>query len=776
MKSYKQQVEKLLAQMTLDEKLAQLGSYWVYLLQSNGLLDYEKIQHKLKHGIGQITRVGGSSTGDPMMTAKTGNEIQKFLLEKTRLGIPAILHEESCSGAMILGGTMFPEMIGLASTFQPELANKMTAVIKKQLLAVGARQALAPVLDVCRDPRWGRTEETFGEDPTLVSNFGVAYIQGLQGEDLADGVAATGKHFIGHSLSQGGMNCNPVHMGMGDVYDIYLGPFQAAIRDAGLATMMNAYPELDGEVVAASKRILTDLLRNELGFDGPVVSDYDAVVMIHNFHRAAGSLGEAARMALEAGIDVELPEVVCYGDALKTALESGDLNLDSVDTAVRRHLKLKYELGLFENPFVDEASVYTDFDTKPQRQLAREIANQSMVLLKNDGALPLQSSIKTLAVIGPNADNGRNQLGDYSYAATFELMKNLAPEGSSFVNINDELIAASSVKVITVLEGIQKVAPKDVQVVYAKGCDALSADQSGMAEAVKVAQQADAVVLVLGDCSGLVLSCTTGEFRDTADLGLPGVQQALADSIIALGKPVILVLVNGRPITIPDVFAKVNAVLEAWLPGEEGGMAVADVLFGTVNPGGKLPITYPRSVGQVPVFYNHKPSGNKSHIYTDYVSMPVSPLFPFGFGLSYTTFAYSNLGISKASAAAYGIVDITCTITNTGSVSGDEIVQLYIRDEYASLPRPMKELKGYCRVNLAAGESKKITFHLPVNQLAFYTMQKELIVEAGKILVMVGSSSEDIRLNGEFDIIGENQVEIKDRVFVCPIKMEPIGD
>lgn len=774
MKTYNQQIEKLLAQMTLDEKLAQLGSYWIYLLQSKGLLDYDKVQQKLKHGIGQITRVGGSSTNDPMMTAKTGNEIQKFLLEKTRLGIPAILHEESCSGAMILGGTMFPEMIGLASTFQPYLASQMTAVIKKQLMAVGARQALAPVLDVCRDPRWGRTEETFGEDPTLVSNFGVAYIQGLQGEDLAEGVAATGKHFIGHSLSQGGMNCNPVHMGMGDVYDIYLGPFQAAIRDAGLATMMNAYPELDGEVVAASKRVLTDLLRNELGFDGPVVSDYDAVVMIHNFHRAAGSLVDAARMALEAGIDVELPEVVCYGDALKTALDSGDLNLEYLDTAVRRHLKLKYELGLFENPFVDEASVYTDFDTKPQRQLAREIANQSMVLLKNDGALPLSSSFKTLAVIGPNADNGRNQLGDYSYAATYDFMKEIAPENSSFIGADDELIAASSVKVITILDGIQKTAPQGVKVLYAKGCDNLSTDQSGFDEAVQTASLADAVVLVLGDCSGLVRACTTGEFRDTASLNLPGSQQALADAVLALGKPVILVLVNGRPYAIPKLVEQVDAVLEAWLPGEEGGYAVADVLFGKVNPGGKLPITFPRDIGQLPIFYNHKPSGNKSHMYTDYVSLPVTPLFPFGHGLSYTTFAYGNLEIQKQKVTANQTVVISCQVTNTGSVAGDEIVQLYIRDEYASLPRPMKELKGYCRVELAPGESQKLTFTMPVNQLAYYSLQKELIVEAGKILVMVGSSSEDIRLNGEFEITGEKQVIINDRVFVCPVVCEPI--
>ncbi len=307
MKPLHRRIETLISQMTLEEKLAQIGSCWIFELQTDGKLDLSKIDTRLGHGIGQITRVGGASMLDPVSIARAGNQIQKFLVEKTRLGIPAILHEESCSGAMLLGGTVYPQIIGLASTFQPELAEKMTKAIRKQLLAVGARQSLGPVLDVSRDPRWGRTEETFGEDPTLVSQFGMAYVRGLQGENLADGVMATGKHFIGHSLSQGGQNCAPVHLGKRELYDIFLAPFQAAIRDAGLASIMNSYPELDGEVVATSRRILTDLLRDELGFDGVVVSDYDAVAMIHNFHHAANDYSMAGKLAIEAGIDVELP-------------------------------------------------------------------------------------------------------------------------------------------------------------------------------------------------------------------------------------------------------------------------------------------------------------------------------------------------------------------------------------------------------------------------------------------------------------------------------------
>lgn len=770
MNSIKQQrVDRLLADMTLDEKIAQIGSYWMYELQSDGELDQIKIADKLHHGIGQITRIAGASTLDPVNAAKAANRIQKFLVENTRLGVPAILHEECCLGPMILGGTMFPQMLGLASTFRPELAQAMTTAIRKQLRAIGAQQGLAPVLDVSRDSRWGRVEETFGEDPTLVSHFGVAYINGLQGDDLQDGVMATGKHFIGHSMSQGGLNCGPVHLGMRTLYDVFLLPFQAAIRDAGLASIMNAYPELDGEVVAVSRRILTDLLRGELGFDGLVVSDYEAVAMIHNFHNLAADKSLAGSLALNAGIDVELPTFDCYGDALRTALEAGDLTLETVDLAVSRHLRKKIELGLFETPYVDEGSVLEVFETPENRSLAREIAAQSMVLLKNDGLLPLKKNIKTLAVIGPNAHNGRNQLGDYSYAATMQLLQFQSPKDSNFVNLDAAQIARHEVKVISVLEGIKQVVSPDTNVMYARGCENLSGDTSGFEEAVNVARQADAVVLVLGDHSGLVPSATTGETRDSADLKLPGVQEELARMVLATGKPVAVVLVSGRPYAIPWLSENANAILEAWLPGEEGGHAVADILFGERNPGGKLPVTFPRSVGQIPIFYNAKPSGMKSNWYVDYVSEKVTPLYSFGHGLSYTTFEYSDLSIDRKQAAGGETVNISLKVRNTGNMAGDEVVQLYVRDEFACVPRPVKELKGYRRIHLGANEERALTFHLPVDQLAFYDADLKLCLEAGRILVMVGSSSEDIRLNGEFEIAGAKKSFVKDRVYVCPV-------
>lgn len=766
-----QRVASLLDQMTLDEKIAQLNAYWVYELQTNGQLDLTKVEQNLTQGIGQITRVGGASTYSPQDAAKTANAIQHFLVENTRLGIPAIVHEECCSGAMVLGGTMYPQMIGMASTFQPELAEKMAQVLSKQLRAIGAQQGLAPVLDVSRDPRWGRVEETFGEDPTLVSHFGVAYIRGLQTDDLAKGIMATGKHFIGHSLSQGGLNCAPVQVGQRELWDTFIAPFQAAIRDANIASIMNAYPQLDGEVVAASRRILTDLLRNTLGFDGLVVSDYEAIPMIHNYHNAAADKSTAAYMALNAGIDVELPTVNCYGDPLRAALEAGDINLEFVDTAASRHLQKKFETGLFDNPYVDEVHALEVFETKEQRALAHELASKSIILLKNDGLLPLKKTINTLAIIGPNAHNGRNQLGDYSYESQIGFMQSNPPENSSFASMDTSKLVGQAVKVITALEGIRNAAP-EIELLYSKGCDNLDNSRSGFDEAIATASQADVVVLVLGDRSGMTLDSTTGETRDSVDLRLPGVQEELAKAILAIGKPIVAVLINGRPFAIPWLDEGANAILEAWLPGEEGGNAIADILFGDVNPGGKLPITFPRHVGQLPIFYNHKPSGMHSNWHGEYVSEKVTPLYFFGHGLSYTAFEYSDLVIKQKQTTVNETVDVFIKIKNIGKVAGDEVVQFYVCDEYASLPRPLKELKGYTRVNLAPNETRTISFHLPVNQLAFYDQGLQLMIEAGKIKVMIGSSSEDIRLKGEFEIVGEQKMIVKDRVFVCPVSVE----
>ncbi|MEW6403372.1 MAG: glycoside hydrolase family 3 C-terminal domain-containing protein, partial [Chloroflexota bacterium] len=453
------------------------------------------------------------------------------------------------------------------------------------------------------------------------------------------------------------------------------------------------------------------------------------------------------------------------------ALEAGDLEIETVNLAVSRHLQKKIELGLFENPYVDEGRIIEVFETGEQRSLAREIAQKSMVLLKNGGVLPLKKDIRTLAVIGPNADQPRSLLGDYSYAATRELMVFQAPADSAFVNLNQDEIEEHDIRVVTVLNGIRQAVAPATKVIYARGCDNLDADTSGFGEAVRAAEQADAVVLVLGDRSGLVPACTAGETRDSADLRLPGAQEDLAKAILATGKPVVAVLVNGRPYAIPWLDEAAAAILEAWIPGEEGGHAIAEVLFGSVNPGGKLPMTFPRHVGQLPIFYNHKPSGMKSHWYGDYVSEKAAPLYWFGHGLSYTTFEHDELSIKRNQATAGETVDISVRVCNTGQIRGDEVVQLYIRDEYASVPRPMKELKGYARLTLEPGASKTVTFHLPVDQLAFFNTDLNLVLEPGRVFVMVGSSSVDIRLAGEFEIAGARSMSIKERVFVCPVEV-----
>ncbi len=767
-----ERVSDLLGRMTLDEKLAQLTSRWASELMDGGAVSLDKMRELVPHGTGQITRIGGASTLEPLASAKAANSMQRFLVESTRLGIPAIVHEECCAGYMALGGTVFPQIIGLASTFQPELAEKMTSVIRSQMRAVGAHQGLAPVLDVARDPRWGRCEETFGEDPTLVARFGVAYVRGLQGKSLKDGgVMATGKHFVGHSLSQAGQNCAPVHMGPRELWEIYLAPFQAAIRDAGLHSIMNAYPELDGEVVAASRRILTELLRDQLGFSGLVVSDYEAVQMIHNYHRLTPDKSEAAALALQAGIDVELPASTCYGDPLRAALESGRISLEVVDQAVARHIQKKYELGLFEFPYVDERHVTEAFETVDQRDLARELAAKSLVLLKNDGLLPLKKDIKTLAVIGPNAADGRSLVGDYSFAAQYELrMIDPAPGGGS-AGDKPEAIEGRGVQVPGILESIRQVLPK-AKVLHARGCDNLDPDTSGFKEAVQVASKAEAVVLVLGDRSGLAPNSTCGETRDSADLLLPGPQEALFQAVAATGKPVAVVLVTGRPLAINSLAGQAAAILEAWLPGEEGGPAIAAALIGETNPGGRLPMTFPRHVGQLPIFYSQKPSGGSSNWYVHYVNLDSGALYPFGHGLSYTSFEYGDLTLDRERAAAGEFVAVSATVKNAGGRAGDEVVQLYACDEYGSSPRPVKELRGFVRLTLEPGQSRRVTFRLPVDQLAFYDENLELVVEAGRVRIMLGSSSEDIRLEGAFEIEGQAKTPVAERVFVCPVEVE----
>lgn len=746
-----ERVADLLARMNLDEKLAQLGAVEPI---ENLVFSQEKFMERTKHGTGQISMVGGHSRLGPTESAEMANRLQKHLIENTRLGIPAIVHEECCSGYMAQGATCFPQIIGVASTWSPELVEEMASVFRTQMRAVGAHQGLSPVLDIARDPRWGRTEETFGEDPYLASRMGVSYIRGLQGPDLKEGIAATAKHFVGYGLSAGGMNWAPVFLPQRELREVFMTPFEAAVKEAGLASVMNAYHELDGVPCGCSKELLTDILRDEWGFDGIVVSDYYTVAMLAQYHHAAADKAEAATMALEAGLDIELPHTSCYGQPLRDALQNGAVTEALIDETVGRILKMKFRMGLFENPYVEAAKAEEVFETPQQRSLAREIARKSIVLLKNkDDLLPLKKDLPSIAVIGPNADDVRNLVGDYSHFSHMELAAQAAEEAGS--SDAEKLPEGDPVSIISVLEAVKRTVSSRATVTYAKGCDVMGDSKEGFAEAVAAAKRADVAIVVVGGKSGLTLDCTSGEFRDRADIGLPGAQRELVRAVCETATPVVVVLINGRPLSIPWVAEHVPAVLEAWLPGEEGGVAVAEALFGDCNPGGKLPITIPRATGQIPIYYNRKPSGSRSVIYGDYVDTSCIPLFAFGHGLSYTRFEFDNLRIEPGRVKIGENASISVDIKNAGEREGDEVVQLYAHDAQARITRPIKELKGFKRITLAPGEKKTVTFALFVNQLGFYNEDMEFVVEPGVAEVMIGSASDDIRLSGEFEIVGK---------------------
>lgn len=755
--SIKIRTEDLLDRMTLDEKIAQLGSCWVYELLAGKGLSSEKADNKMKNGIGQITRIGGASNLNPEDAAKLANEIQEYLAHNTRLGIPALIHEESCSGYMARGATCFPQTIGVGSTFCPELAKKMGDVIRAQMMAVGARQALAPLMDVARDARWGRVEETFGEDPYLTSKMGTSYITGLQGDNLQQGIIATGKHFVGYSMSEGGMNWAPPHIPERELREVYLRPFEAAVKEAKLRSIMPAYNELDGVPCHGNRNLINDLLRTEWGFDGIVVSDYYAISMLESYHRVTQTKAEAAMLALESGVDVELPTIDCYNYHLKKVIEDKPAFIEMLDTAVKRVLKIKFELGLFENPYVDAAKAPEVFDNSMQRALALEIAKKSIVLLKNDQSfLPLRRDINSIAVIGPNADSVRNIVGDYAYPCHIETLEEMRrnslvvgtpiPDNVEFVD--------NFVPIKSILECIKsKLSGFKTQITYAKGCDVNDKDKSGFDEAIKAARNSEAAIVIVGDKAGLTDGCTSGEARDRADLNLSGVQQQLVDAILDTGIPVVVVLVNGRPLSINRIAKDAKAIVEAWLPGEEGGQAVTDVLFGDYNPGGKLAMSFPVSVGQIPVYYAHKPSGGRSHWKGDYVEMTTKPLYPFGYGLSYTTFEYNDFRISKTEASPDDEISISVSLMNSGEVTGDEVVQLYVRYNDTSVTRPVKELKGFERVTLEPGESRTIQFKLKIADLKFYDRSMNFVVEAGSVDIMIGTSSQDINFTGSIKII-----------------------
>jgi beta-glucosidase len=788
-----ERVTDLLDRMTLQEKVAQLGSCYGPLLLGQQGPDPEKMTIHIGQGMGHISRIGGFMNLPPETIASLVNGIQNFLVNQTRLGIPAICHEECLSGYQGARGTTFPQMIGAAATWEPDLIEQMTALVKDQMLVIGARQGLSPVLDVARDPRWGRTEETFGEDPYLISQMGIAYVRGLQGENLLDGVIATGKHFLGYSLTEGGLNWAPANIPNRELYEVYATPFEAAIHEAGLASVMNSYSEIDGIPVGVSEEILTDLLRGKMGFEGLVVSDYGTIEAAFNYHHISTDLQGAGVQALQAGIDIELATTAGYGNLLVDAVEKGQISESLVDRGVQRVLAAKFELRLFENPYAQEDQVTEVFSHPKNREVAQRMAQKSITLLKNQGnLLPLSKKLDSIAVIGPNADSVRNLLGDYSFVGQIESVVALTSSGAAgdesvdksevdaFMAMFKEIIEAEHEDVFTlknhphiksVLTGIREIVSEKTQIHYAKGSEVTGDDHSGFDAAVAAAQDAQVAILVLGDKSGLGTEGTTGEGRDRVSLQLPGVQQELLEAVVATGTPVVLVLINGRPLATSWAAENVHAILEAWLPGEEGGPAVAEVLFGDVNPGGKLPISVPRSVGQVPIYYGHKPSGGRSYMTDHYIDSPATPLYPFGFGLSYTQFEFGNLEINASQVDSRGQVEIRCEVTNIGATAGDEVVQLYLHDRESIITRPVKQLVGFKRVSLQPGNSATIIFTVKMNQLGFYNREMKFVVEPGNMDVMIGSSSADIKLTGSFEITGEDADVMGKRSFSANVSV-----
>lgn len=739
----------LLSRMTLEEKVGQLLcplGWEMYEIHGSEVHPSGKFKQLIKErNVGMLwatyradpwTKKTLANGLNPEMAAKAGNALQKYVMENTRLGIPMFLAEEAPHGHMAIGATVFPTGIGMAATWSPELVKEVGQVIAKEIRSQGGHISYGPVLDLTRDPRWSRVEETFGEDPVLSGILGASMVDGLGGGNLSQKYAtiATLKHFLAYAVPEGGQNGNYASVGIRDLHQNFLPPFRKAI-DAGALSVMTSYNSIDGIPCTSNHYLLTQLLRNEWKFRGFVVSDLYSIEGIHESHFVAPTKENAAIQSVTAGVDVDLG-----GDAytnLCHAVQSGQMDKTVIDTAVCRVLRMKFEMGLFEHPYVDPKIAAKTVRRKEHIELARKIAQSSITLLKNENSiLPLSKTINKVAVIGPNADNRYNMLGDYT-----------VPQEDSNVK--------------TVLDGIlTKLSPFRVE--YVRGCAIRDTTVNEIEQAIEAARRSEVVIVVVGGSSardfktsyketgaavaeeGSVSDMECGEGFDRASLSLLGRQQELLESLQKTGKPLIVVYIEGRPLEKNWASEYADALLTAYYPGQEGGNAIADVLFGDYNPSGRLPISVPRSVGQIPVYYNKKAPRNH-----DYVEVSSSPLYSFGYGMSYTTFEYSDLQVVQKSARCF---EVSFKVKNTGKYDGEEVSQLYMRDEYASVVQPMKQLKHFERFHLKKGEEKKVTFVLTEEDffLVNYTLKK--VVESGTFQVMIGSSSDDIRLEKSISV------------------------
>ena len=747
-----QRAAALVSRMTWDEKIAQLHAIWLKT-DEDGRLSIKELAgvrqgfsdrdpfEAMKNGIGCISRPLGTAPIDPREGVKSLNRIQRFLVERTRLGVPALPHEECLAGLMARGGTIFPSGVNMGALWDEDMVRDIAAAIGDEVFAAGSRQALSPVLDVVRDARWGRSEECFGEDPYLVGCLGCAYVEGLQGKDRR--LIATLKHFAGHSFGEGGRNHAPVHTGERELNDVFLLPFEMAVRLAEAGSVMPAYHDIDGIPMHEAPRYLQDVLRGKWGFDGIVVSDYEGISQLHSEHRTRDSMEKAAAAAMNAGIDIELPGDTAFGRSLARAMDRGLVDGAVIDQAVRRILKEKSRLGLLDRPFVEENSV--ELRSEANLRLALRAAERSMVLLKNDGILPLVEK-QRIALVGPLADDPLAMLNGYSFPVHLisagenddgERPKTLKEEFSR--RLPGGLIHAKGCDILKGRPDSAPVFPGELGLDGSAQESWVSTDASGIPEAARAASDADVIVAAVGDLSGLFLTGTVGEGSDTSSLALPGPQEALLNALLDTGRPVVTVLSSGRPYNLGRAEEESSAILYAGLPGGSGAEAVVRTLFGDANPGGKLPVSMPRSAGALPYFYNHAFKSPGTPIQPDFGAFR-----PFGFGLSYTEFRVFDTAVEAKEIPVDGTVEIRCRIENIGDRIGDETVQIYVRDCYADVVRPVMELKAFRRVTVKPGEIVETAFSIPTDMLSFTRRDGRRVVEPGEFEVMLGTSSRNI--------------------------------
>ena len=812
-----ERAQDLLSRMSLDEKMGQIVGVMAFEGREDAL------RHFVPHGVGQISTLGFRMCKTAQEAAAWQKRLQTMVMESSEHHIPAVFHMEGLCGAFIQDSTSFPSGVNRGAAFDPELEEQIGAVVARQELAFGITQILAPVLDISRDSRMGRQSEPYGEDPTLAAALGAAYTRGAQTTEV-DGRHADccAKHFLGFHNSQGGIHGANIDAGMHLIDEIYGKPFQAAIALSDLHGVMPCYGSLDGLPVHASKKVLNGLLRGEMGFDGVVISDYGAVENVHMVQGAAESNADAGLKCLTAGMDVELPMPSCYWNGLKAKFESGEADPAILDAAVLHVLTAKFRMGLFEHPFaLDEDALTAVTQRQEDDEISRRAAQESIILLKNNGALPLSKSVKTIAVIGPHAANARYYFGGYTHLSMVEAMHAAANSmagtggGGSTTGIEMKRVPGTNIQddaseefdavltqlhpdCLNLVEALQETLP-DTKILYAQGYWKAGADESLFAEALAAAEQADFVILTLGGKNGSGSIATMGEGVDGSNINLPACQDAFIREAAKLGKPMAGVHFDGRPISSDAADELLDAIVEAFTPAEFAAQAVANVLTGAYNPSGKLPLSAAYHAGQIPIYYNH-PKGSAWHQgasigFQDYADLPHTPRYFFGHGLSYTDFAYSDLKIESdagqiilrtepevsfatgyrptgeaaeetiAAVRPDGEVRISLKVKNTGAVEGTEVVQLYIRDEKASMTRPVKELAGFARVGLQPGEEKQVCFTLRADQLAFLDEEMRWMIEKGTFDVQVGSSSEDIRLEGKYYVTGSLYISGKERGF-----------